>query len=90
VHPGVSLGSLPPPTSPTPPHPSFTHPTPLHHLQVFNENKSPFYEENMAAADPASLKALSEDDLIEANTKYSINGFLWCNVPAVNMTVGDK
>ncbi|GBF99637.1 multicopper ferroxidase [Raphidocelis subcapitata] len=59
-------------------------------LQVFNENNSPFYEENMAAADPAALAGLSEDDLMESNTKYTVNGFLWCNLPGLNMTVGDR
>lgn len=57
---------------------------------MFNENNSPFYEDNMAAADPAALKELSEDDLLEANTKYSINGYLWCNLPGLDMAVGEK
>ena len=58
-------------------------------LQVFNEQNSPFYEANSAAA-AAALAELSEDDAGEANKKYSINGFLYCNLPNLNMTVGDK
>lgn len=57
--------------------------------QVFNEQNSPFYEANSAAA-AAALAELSEDDAGEANKKYSINGFLYCNLPNLNMTVGDK
>jgi hypothetical protein len=57
---------------------------------VFNENNSPYYEENMAAADPKALVGVSEDDVIESNTKYSVNGFLWCNLAGLNMTVGDR
>lgn len=73
------LPSHPPPLAP----PNLIH-------QVFNENNSPFYDENMAAANPKALAALSEDDLIEANTKYSINGFLWCNQPNVTMRIGER
>jgi hephaestin len=57
---------------------------------VFNENKSPYYDENMAAAPLEALQALSEDDLLEANTKYSINGFLWCNTPGMNFRIGER
>lgn len=57
---------------------------------MFNENNSPYYEENMAAADPKALVGVSEDDVIESNTKYSVNGFLWCNLAGLNMTVGDR
>ncbi|KAI8463551.1 MAG: multicopper ferroxidase [Monoraphidium minutum] len=59
-------------------------------LQVFNENNSPFYDANMAAAGEEALAELTEDDLIEANTKYSINGFLWCNVPKMAMATGER
>lgn len=58
--------------------------------QVFNENNSPFYDANMAAASPKALAALSEDELLEANTKYSINGYLYCNLPGLDMGVGER
>ncbi|KIZ07330.1 hypothetical protein MNEG_0617 [Monoraphidium neglectum] len=57
---------------------------------VFNENNSPFIQDNLKTAPKANLAALSEDDLLEANTKYSINGYLWCNDPGMNFTVGEK
>jgi len=58
-------------------------------LQVFNEEASPYYEANAAAAADA-LAEMTEEDRTEANKKYSINGFLFCNVPGMNMTVGDR
>lgn len=58
-------------------------------LQVFNEGASPYYEANAAAAADA-LAEMTENDRVEANKKYSINGFLFCNVPGMNMTVGDR
>jgi hypothetical protein len=67
-----------------------TTPPPLPHPQVFNENDSPFYDDNMAAAPKAALEGLSPDDLIEANKKYSINGYLWCNAPGMALKTGDR
>lgn len=58
-------------------------------MQVFNEADSPFAEVNNAAYAKA-LAALSEEDQAESAKKYSINGFLFCNLPGLNMTVGDR
>lgn len=57
--------------------------------QVFNEANSPFNEANTARAAKA-LAALNEEDRAESAKKYSINGYLFCNLPGLNMTVGDK
>lgn len=56
---------------------------------MFNEAASPFYEANSAAAADA-LAELSEEDKAESDKKYSINGFIFCNLPGLNMTVGDR
>lgn len=56
---------------------------------MFTETNSPFYEAN-SAAHAAALADMSEDDAIEASKKHSINGFLFCNMPNLNMTVGDR
>lgn len=56
---------------------------------MFNENNSPFYQEN-AAPHTAALAKLNEADLAESNMMYSINGYIYCNLPGLNMTVGDK
>jgi hypothetical protein len=54
---------------------------------VFSEESSPFYEANAAAAE---LGQLDEDDRLEGNRKYSINGYLYCNIPGLNMTMGER
>lgn len=56
---------------------------------MYNEQASPFYEANSQAA-AAALAELSEDDQAEANKKYSINGFIYCNLPGLNMTTGQR
>eukprot|EP00879_Flechtneria_rotunda_P000261 GHRR01000344.1.p1 GENE.GHRR01000344.1~~GHRR01000344.1.p1 ORF type:complete len:1159 (+),score=375.53 GHRR01000344.1:116-3592(+) len=58
-------------------------------LQVYNEQNSPFWEFN-SQAHADKLANMTEEDLFEANRKFSINGFLYCNMPGLNMTVGEK
>ncbi|WIA14174.1 hypothetical protein OEZ85_002716 [Tetradesmus obliquus] len=58
-------------------------------LQVFNEANSPFYEAN-AKPHAKALAELSEEDAAESNMKYTVNGFVFCNTPGMNMTVGDR
>uniref|UniRef100_A0A383V6F7 Plastocyanin-like domain-containing protein n=1 Tax=Tetradesmus obliquus TaxID=3088 RepID=A0A383V6F7_TETOB len=58
-------------------------------LQVFNEANSPFYEAN-AKPHAKALAELSEEDAAESNMKYTVNGFVFCNIPGMNMTVGDR
>lgn len=58
---------------------------------MFDESKSPFYEANSASpAAAAALAEMSEDDQGESAKKMSINGYIYCNLPGLNMTVGDK
>jgi hypothetical protein len=56
---------------------------------VYTEKNSPFFEAN-SAAHAAALAGMSEEDQDESNKKYSINGFIYCNMPNLNMTVGDR
>jgi hypothetical protein len=56
---------------------------------VFNEANSPFYEAN-AAPHEAALAELGEEDAAESNMKYTVNGFIFCNTPGLNMTVGER
>lgn len=58
-------------------------------LQVYNEANSPFFEANQEAAAEA-LAELSEDAAAESNMMYSINGFIFCNLPGLNMTTGER
>lgn len=62
----------------------------LAHAQVFNEMNSPFYEENASGAAAKRLANMSEADVAEANMKYSLNGFTYCNIPGLNMTAGER
>jgi hypothetical protein len=56
---------------------------------VFNEKNSPFYESNSASA-VQQLANMTEEDADESNLKYTINGYIYCNLPGLNMTVGDR
>lgn len=59
--------------------------------QVYNEHASPFYEANSEPeAAAAALAELSEDEQAESNKMYSINGFIYCNLPGLNMTTGQR
>lgn len=57
--------------------------------KVFNEMNSPFYEAN-AKPRAKQLANMSEEDAAESNMKYSLNGYIYCNLPGLNMTVGEK
>jgi hypothetical protein len=56
---------------------------------VFNEANSPFYEAN-AEPHAKALANMTEEDAAESNMKYTVNGFMFCNTPGMNMTVGDR
>jgi hypothetical protein len=56
---------------------------------VFNEANSPFYEAN-AARHQQALAALSEEDAAASNMKFSVNGYVFCNIPGLNMTAGTR
>jgi hypothetical protein len=58
-------------------------------LQVFNEANSHFYEANAAPHEKA-LAELGEADAAESNMKYTVNGYVFCNTPGLNMTVGER
>ncbi|KAF6265588.1 Cupredoxin [Scenedesmus sp. NREL 46B-D3] len=58
-------------------------------LQVFNEANSPFYEENANPHEEA-LAELDEVDAAESVMKYTINGYVFCNTPGLNMTVRER
>uniref|UniRef100_A0A3B4B1Y7 ferroxidase n=1 Tax=Periophthalmus magnuspinnatus TaxID=409849 RepID=A0A3B4B1Y7_9GOBI len=58
---------------------------------IFNENESWYLDENIRThvRNPRpNLK--SEDGFIESNMMHSINGYMYANVPGLNMEVGDK
>ncbi|KAJ0065372.1 hypothetical protein NL108_007568 [Boleophthalmus pectinirostris] len=58
---------------------------------VFDENESWYLDENIRThvRNPRpNLK--SEEGFIESNKMHSINGYMYANVPGLNMEVGDK
>ena len=57
-------------------------------MQVIDENVSPLLPETLAAVDRNSTAGLSPDDFNESNLKHSINGFIFCNTPGFDMTLG--
>ena len=59
-------------------------------LQIFNENVSPFYEENLGSRTYSSVGLDSEQALEESLMKHTVNGYIFCNVPGINMTLGEN
>lgn len=59
-------------------------------FQVFDENKSQFIDYNIKkfAGDPASVN-VDDEDFGESNLMHSINGYVFMNLPGLNMKVGD-
>lgn len=57
-------------------------------VQVINENESPLLPQTLAALDLNKTAGLSADDFTESNLKHSINGFIFCNTPGLNMAFG--
>ncbi|XP_072295514.1 ceruloplasmin isoform X2 [Eucyclogobius newberryi] len=58
---------------------------------IFDENESWYLDENIRThvRNPRpNLK--SEEGFIESNTMHAINGYMYANVPGLNMEVGDK
>ena len=59
--------------------------------QIMDENKSPFYADNLAGRDADDLNGIdSEDDLEESLLKHSVNGYLFCSGPMAEMQQGDR
>ena len=53
---------------------------------IFDENNSPYLDYNIKtfAQDPTSVK-IDDEDFIESNKKHSINGYLFGNLPGLQM-----
>ena len=57
-------------------------------MQVINENASPLLPDTLAALGLNETAGLSSDDFTESNLKHSINGFIFCNTPGLDMALG--
>jgi hephaestin len=57
---------------------------------VFDENQSHYLDRNIQlAGDPGSIDP-EDDEFIESNLMHSINGYVFCNLPGLNMRLGDR
>ncbi|GAB4814065.1 hypothetical protein N2152v2_001111 [Parachlorella kessleri] len=60
-------------------------------LMIMDENKSPFYSDNLAGRSADDLNGIdSEEDLEESLLKHSVNGYLFCSGPMAEMQQGDR
>lgn len=58
---------------------------------VFDENQSPYLDQNiqMFAGDPASVDP-ADPDFQESNLMHSINGYVYGNIPGLDMNLGSR
>ncbi|EFJ39308.1 hypothetical protein VOLCADRAFT_108685, partial [Volvox carteri f. nagariensis] len=58
--------------------------------QIINEELSPYWDVNLAASqiNETDLDAGTSAVYHEGNRKHSINGFLYCNLPGLNIPAG--
>lgn len=59
-------------------------------MHVMHEDASPYADANLAGRDAAKLKLADEEQLAESLGKRAINGFIYCNVPQLEMTQGER
>lgn len=54
---------------------------------ILNENKSPFLDANIVAAEAElnSVVVTDSEDFEESNLMHAINGYLYCNMPRITM-----
>jgi manganese oxidase len=55
-------------------------------FQVFNENNSPYFEQNLKRIKKPKL----DDEFAESNLMHAINGFVYGNTPGLNMRLGER
>lgn len=58
-------------------------------FHILDENVSPYYETNLQIYNNSAVAQLQDSDLHESLLKHSINGLVFCNVPALEMTIGE-
>jgi Multicopper oxidase len=57
---------------------------------IFDENKSYYLDKNINAFAPESKDKKSDESFKESNLMHSMNGYVYDNVPGLNMKVGDN
>jgi hypothetical protein len=56
---------------------------------VFDENKSHYLDKNILAFAPNAKDKKDDDVFIESNLMHSMNGYVYDNLPGLNMKVGE-
>ena len=58
---------------------------------IFNENKSPYLDQNIKKyiGNSTAVNNTQDDEFIESNLKHSINGFVYGNLQGLNMKQGE-
>jgi FtsP/CotA-like multicopper oxidase with cupredoxin domain len=56
---------------------------------VYNEGASALAAENVAA-NQKKLANMTEDEVAATQLKHTINGYVYCNIPGLNMTTGQR
>ncbi|KAL4520840.1 hypothetical protein Ndes2437A_g04801 [Nannochloris sp. 'desiccata'] len=59
-------------------------------MQILDENVSPFYDVNLGYHTFESLGLESEYAVEESLLKHAINGYVFCNIPGLNMTQNEQ
>lgn len=59
-------------------------------FSIFDENKSFFLEKNIRTFAPRATNQLTEEDFVESNLMHAINGYVYSNVPGLDMKVGEN
>ena len=57
---------------------------------VFDENKSHYLDKNILAFAPNATEMKDDEAFIESNLMHSMNGYVYDNLPGLNMKVGEK
>jgi FtsP/CotA-like multicopper oxidase with cupredoxin domain len=56
---------------------------------VFDENKSFLLDKNIAAFAPTAAGMTADEGFIESNLMHSMNGYVYSNLPGIEMNVGE-
>jgi hypothetical protein len=59
-------------------------------FSVMNENKSPYFEQNLHRFARPPHPDTGDEDFTESNLKHSINGYVYGNMPMITMRKGER
>jgi FtsP/CotA-like multicopper oxidase with cupredoxin domain len=59
-------------------------------FQIFDQNQSLYLDQEIAGLKAAKTVSKDDDEFIESNLKHSINGYVYGNMPMIDMKVGQR